>query len=105
MFGELLLQLQQTNKESYIFMDANINLLDLNSPDVTNYINLLFAAGYLQSIAKATRIQNVSKSLIDHIHVNSNVNEIVSGVLISDISDHFFYIYLPAIFQSYNEQT
>jgi len=95
MFGELLLQLQQTNKESYIFMDANINLLDLNSPDVTNYINLLFAAGYLQSIAKATRIQNVSKSLIDHIHVNSNVNEIVSGVLISDISDHFFTFICP----------
>jgi len=94
-FGELLFQLQQSNKESFIFMDANINLLELNNPDVTNYINLLFAAGYLQGIAKATRIQNVSKSLIDHIHVNSNVNEIISGVLLSDVSDHFFTFICP----------
>ncbi len=52
-------------------MDANINLLDLANPDSQNYLNLLFAAGYLQGILKATRIQTLSKSLIDHIHFNN----------------------------------
>jgi hypothetical protein len=89
-FGDLALRLQQTNMESYIFMDGNINLLDLENADSQTYMNLLFAAGYLQCILKATRMQNVSKSLIDHIHCNSLTNNITSGVFISDISDHFF---------------
>jgi hypothetical protein len=89
-FGNLIFELQQTRKESYIFMDANINLLDLEKSDAQTYMNLLFAAGYLQGIFKATRIQNESKSLIDHIHFNNIQAEISSGVIISDISDHFF---------------
>jgi hypothetical protein len=89
-FGDLVLRLQQTNKESFIFIDANINLIDLANQDSQTYLNLLFAAGYLQGIFKATRIQNQSKSLIDHIHFNKVDNGIVSGVIISDISDHFF---------------
>jgi hypothetical protein len=32
-FGDLILKLQETNKESYIFMDANINLLELATPN------------------------------------------------------------------------
>ncbi len=55
-----------------------------------NYMNLLFAAGYLQCVLKATRIQNASKTLIDHIHCNSISNHFRTGVFISDISDHFF---------------
>jgi hypothetical protein len=31
-------------------MDANINLLELENPDSSNYVNLLFAAGYLQGV-------------------------------------------------------
>jgi hypothetical protein len=49
-FGDLISQLQQSNKESIIFMDANINLLELESPEPQNYLNFLFAAGYLQCI-------------------------------------------------------
>jgi hypothetical protein len=90
LFGDLVLKLQDTSKESYIFIDANINLLELASTDSQNYLNLLFAAGYLQGILKATRIQNLSNSLVDHIHFNNPSKNIVSGVLVSDISDHFF---------------
>jgi hypothetical protein len=68
--------------------DANINLLELENQNPQNYMNLLFAAGYLQGILKATRIQNASRSLIDHIHFNNISNDILSGVIISDISDH-----------------
>jgi hypothetical protein len=89
-FGDLVLKLQETKKESFIFMDANINLLNLDCADLQNYMNLLFAAGYLQCVHKATRIQNDSKTLIDHVHCNSLSNTISAGVLISNISDHFF---------------
>ncbi len=31
--GDFVFKLQESNKESYIFMDPNINLLDLDNPD------------------------------------------------------------------------
>ncbi len=38
LFGDLL-KLQDTKKESYIFIDAKINLLDLANTDSQNYLN------------------------------------------------------------------
>ena len=89
-FDELLSSLQQTRKKSLIFTDSNIDLLDLRTGDTKNYLNLIFGKGYIQTIFKATRIQNNSKSLIDHILSNTKQNEIISGTLVSDVSDHFF---------------
>ncbi len=82
---------------SYVFLDNNINILNLHSPDIANYLNCIFSKGYLQIIQKATRIQNEAKSLIDHILSNSGDLEIYSGTLISDLSDHFFIFALPHI--------
>jgi hypothetical protein len=45
--------------------------------------------GFAQCITKATRIVNKSYSLIDHILTNSGLGDVVSGTVISDISDHF----------------
>jgi hypothetical protein len=44
---------------------------------------------FAQCITKATRIVNKSYSLIDHILTNSGHGDVVSGTVISDISDHF----------------
>jgi hypothetical protein len=71
-------------------MDANINLLNLDLPDSSNYLNLLFSAGFIQGIFNASRLQNLSKSLIDHIHLNTFSNKVCTGVIVRDISDHFF---------------
>jgi hypothetical protein len=89
-FDQLSSQLQLTKKESYIFLDSNIDLLSLRSAVSSNYLNLIFEKGYLQGIKKATRIQNESFSLIDQILFNSNVGSIYTGTLVSDVSDHFF---------------
>jgi hypothetical protein len=89
-FGELTAQIQQTRKDAYILMDANINLLDLGAVASTNYINTMFGNGFLQGVFKATRIQNNSKTLIDHILFNNLRDSVYTGTLISDISDHFF---------------
>jgi hypothetical protein len=82
---------------SYVFLDSNINILNLHSPDIANYLNCIFSKGYLQIIQKATRLHNDAKSLIDHILCNSGDLEICTGTLISDLSDHFFTFVLPHI--------
>jgi len=87
---ELLNGIRLSRKESFIFLDANIDLLNFNNGDSSNYMNTMRNHGFLQCICKATRIQNQSKSLIDHIMISSNTAEIVSGTVICDISDHFF---------------
>jgi hypothetical protein len=96
-FSQLLSDLNATQKTSYVFLDANINILNLHLPDISNYLNCIFTKGYLQIIQKASRIQNESKSLIDHIRSNSRGMEICTGTLISDISDHFFTFVLPHV--------
>jgi hypothetical protein len=58
-------------------------------------LNLILEKGYLQGVGKATRMQNNSKSLIDHILFNKNCNQFCSGTLISDVSDHFFTFIVP----------
>jgi hypothetical protein len=89
-FGELVAQIQRTKKESYIFIDANINLLDLDSPSSQNYLNCIFENGLLQGVFKATRFQNNSHTLIDHILFNNVLGDISTGSLVSEVSDHFF---------------
>ncbi len=96
-FSQLLSDLSVTQKMSYVFLDSNINILNLHSPDIAKYLNCIFSKGYLQIIQKATRLQNDAKSLIDHILFNSGDLEICSGTLISDLSDHFFTFVLPHI--------
>jgi hypothetical protein len=80
------------DKNSYVFLDSNINLLNINHNVTTQlYLETVYSNGYSQVIGKATRIQNHSYSLIDHILVKnrSNNTKVLSGTLITDISDHF----------------
>ena len=70
----------------------NINLLNPDSTSTSAYLDVLFSANYLPCITLPTRITYHSATLIDHIiikkplkHVN---NQITSGNLFIDISDH-----------------
>jgi hypothetical protein len=94
-FDELLAEIQALNLESYIFIDSNIDLLSLRHPNAANYLNLIIEKSFLQGTIKATRMQNNSKSLIDHILFNKHCNKFCTGTLISDISDHFFTFIVP----------
>ncbi len=89
-FTILLSDLKATKKMSFIFTDSNINLLNLQSPDVSNYLNTILAHGYIQGIFKATRIQNNSSSLIDHVLSNLNVNNLYAGTLIKRKRSNLF---------------
>jgi hypothetical protein len=70
-FSQLLSDLKATNKQSDIFLDSNVNLPQRQQPEVANYLNCILDKGYLQIISKASRIQQNSKTLIDHILTNT----------------------------------
>ena len=82
--------------DSYVLLDANINLLLPANNFSENYMDSVHTNGYVQCIQKATRIQNQSRSLIDHILSNTQNSTILSGTFITDVSDHFMtFVQLP----------
>ena len=84
----LCYNLTTSYRTSYLMLDSNIDILTNNNLART-YLETIRESGFTQTIEKATRIQNNSYSLIDNILTNSQNSKIVSGVILSDISDHF----------------
>ena len=95
----LLFNISSKNLTVYICLDSNINIQNIsNSHPHFQYLSTVNDNSFLQCIEKVTRIHNQSSSLIDHILTNNPAPEILSGVIVSDISDHFpVFIELPAI--------
>ena len=86
----LLSNLSKKYKKAYVCLDSNINIMNLNiNSPVFDYYMTIHGNGFYQCINNATRIQNKSISLIDHIITNSTIKQVNSGVIITDISDHF----------------
>jgi hypothetical protein len=89
-FDTLCMYLNSTKKNVYIFLDSNINLLDIgNNNTVCNYFDIICNNGFLVTNHKATRMCNNSTTLIDHILTNVKVTKLCSGSIIDDISDHW----------------
>ena len=94
----LLSDLNNCNCDAYIFLDANINLLDIDTnPHANQYFTNLTNSGFLLTNFRASRIQNNCSTLIDHILTNSKTNTLTSGSIIEDISDHFITFLQPNI--------
>ena len=92
-FHEVICQkLHYINKsgyEAYITGDFNVNLINYSYNKATSdYLDMLFALGYMPIITKATRITYHSKTLIDHIYTNSHEKIVKSGICLADLSDH-----------------
>lgn len=89
--------LANLNLPTYILSDSNLNLLNFtNQEHSENFLHSLHSNGFLLTNFKATRIQNDSHSLIDHIFSNNILENIETGTIINDISDHFMnFIQLP----------
>ena len=85
----LLTNLNQLSDNTFVFLDANINLLETNNNQTILYIENFLSNGFTQLIMKATRIQGNHTSLIDHILTNTTSANTTSGTLITDFSDHF----------------
>ncbi|ESN92709.1 hypothetical protein HELRODRAFT_164805 [Helobdella robusta] len=86
---ELILPTFKPHIKSYLIGDFNLDLNKLNSDNVVaDFSNLLSSYNFLPLITSSTRISTSSCSLINNIFTN-NLTSHLSGIILSDISDHF----------------
>ena len=90
-FTDLVNNMQALNKHIIISGDFNLDLLKVKKDNIISmYFTNLTAAGFEPLITLPTRFtENYTCTLIDNIFTNSmNILEPISGILISNISDH-----------------
>jgi hypothetical protein len=88
-FDQLTNFLRSKKLCSFICMDSNLNLLDLNAQSSFTFLNNIIGNGFIPINLKATRVQNQSISLIDQIVTNEPDKCCNSGSIIDDLSDHW----------------
>ena len=77
-----------------IMGDFNIDLLKFGSHCKTSdYLDNIFSHGFIPTITKPTRVTKNSATLIDHIYSNNISTSTTSGIIITDVADHFGTIY------------
>ena len=78
------------NKTILLMGDFNIDLLNFESHPQTNFfIDNMISLGLIPLITKPTRISKESATLIDHIYTNKINSSATSGIILTDIADHF----------------
>ena len=88
-FEEFLGYINQRKYDVYILGDFNIDFFKYASHQPTEkYLDMLYSNDMIPVITKPTRITNHTKTLIDHIYTNTSISQILSGIALSDISDH-----------------
>jgi len=85
------LNILNMSKSNYIIVgDINIDLLKFNLvSNVTEYVNSLYSVGCNVAINKPTRVTSHGSSCIDHVYSNFTSNKLDTGILLSDVSDHY----------------
>ena len=80
-----------TNKTCFLIGDLNLNLIDYQSnAKVRDFVNLIFQHSLVLIVNKPTRVTKNNATLIDYIINDSFMDqEILTGILKTDISDHF----------------
>ena len=87
----IMKQFNDNKKQVFILGDINIDLLKYNIHTPTeDYVDMVFSNNFLPLITKPTRITDHSKTLIDHIYMNTqnDLGIVITGILKFDISDH-----------------
>ena len=56
--------------------------------DIDVSVNSVFMHSFIPLITRPTRFSTYNSSLIDNIFTNQSQDMLISGILISDISDH-----------------
>ena len=83
-----------TDKTCFLVRDLNLNLIDYQSnAKVRNFVNLIFQHSLVPIVNIPTRVTKNNATLIDYIINNSfNDQENLTGILKTDISDHFQFL-------------
>ena len=81
---------RKEKKDIYLMGDYNIDLLHHQSHNKTNeFLETMFSHNMYPLISKPTRINTRSCTLIDNIFMNAFHENVETGLLYTDISDHF----------------
>ena len=89
-FEETIEKFAALGKQICVLGDFNIDLLKVQSSNYSHDFLLTLQSCYLiPTVDKPTRVRSTSATLIDNIFVNIPEQVLVSGNIISDISDHF----------------
>ena len=89
-FDESIEKYTALNKEICILNDFNIDLLKAQSSNYSQDFLMSLQSCYLiPTVVKPKRVRSTSAKLIDNIFVNTPEKVLLSGNIISDISDHF----------------
>ena len=81
--------LAKENKISYLMSDFNIDLFKIKTHEPTEaFYNIMRSYNHQPLIYRPTRVTSTSATLIDNIFTN-DTKIISSGIILSDISDHF----------------
>ena len=74
--------------------DFNINLLKLSDNLLfKEYLDNIFALGLYPTITLPTRITDTTATFIDNVYSNHLTDKYSSGIILSDISDHYPYFH------------
>ena len=76
------------NSKFIVAGDINIDLGDCLSEAKQDFVDNIQACGFISKITVPTRITNHSATTIDHIWVKSI--QCFGGVIVSDVTDHYF---------------
>ena len=77
------------NKRTFIMGDFNLNLLHCNeNANCHDFLDIMLSHNFVPLTKKPTRVTDSTSTLIDNIFVN-NLANITTGVIVSDISDHY----------------
>ena len=85
---EVLFKLNGNKKDGFLLGDYNINI-GKNTKAKNDFLNTLHSYSFFPTINQFTRVKESTKSIIDNIITNISTTKLTSGVIISDISDHF----------------
>ena len=87
---QIMQKISNENKLLFLMGDFNVNILNYESHiDTNDFINTMISHYLLPYILHPTRVTNHSETVIDNIFSNNTSYEIISGNIISHISDHF----------------
>lgn len=79
-----------TNKKQFVVGDFNINCLNYSvDQSVQSFYDLFFQLGLISTVNKPTRVTQNSQSALDNFFVSTSTNAINTGIIKTDISDHF----------------
>ena len=85
---KLLQNISTEQKSIFIFGDFNVNLLNYNGHMIFRLFSFLGSFSFISLVLQATRITSYSNTLIDIIFSNFIDPGIISGNLITTISNH-----------------